>query len=447
MPRLALLLAVLLLPLQAVAADAADDRAALYQQYRQAFDAGEYQRALPLAMRVVELTSNQFGPDAQELVNPLTNLATTLLRLGQHMDAVDAYRRALTLLDLGTIPSDPRFVAPLHGLGATLREMDRHEDAIVPLKRAVEIIRNRDGLHAPEQLPILRALIACYQVTGRETEATREHQYAYTIAEQLWGSSDLRMLPVLEEFAAWYETIGRYSSARVMYQRAAQLADRNEPMGLKAIPALRGMARNYRLGFIHGENSQALAPPDELPESIRRSQAYSTGLSTAEGERALRNALQRLEPHGASHAAERGAVLVDLGDWYRTAGLSERALAAWRDAWRELNLAGDTSPLARPEPVVYRAPPIATSQRKEDLDEYSIQEVELRVAIGADGALRDLTVANPAKERESAERAVVAALRRATWRPAFENGQPVATTDFIFREKVYVKLPRGSRRN
>ncbi len=448
MLRIALLFAMLL-PLQAGAAGAADDRTAIYQQYREAFDAGDYQRALPLAVRVVELTSNQFGNDALELVSPLTNAATTLYRLGQHGEAVDAYRRALTLLDEQSHATDPRFVVPLHGLGVTLRAMDRHEEAIVPLKRAVDLIRNRDGLHAPAQLPILRALIASYQLTYQIEEASREHQYAYTIAEQLWGGDDPRMVPVLEEFAAWYETIGRYASARLMYMRAVQLADKEEPLSLKAVPALRGVARNYRLGFVHGENSQgSYVPPEELPDSLRRYAPAASGPpSTAEGERALRNALQRLGPSGPTHAAERGAVMAELGDWYRIAGLSDRALAMWRDAWNELVLAGDTTPLARPEPLVYRAPPVATSQRRQDPEEYAVQEVELRAAIGPDGALREVTVANPAPERESAERAVVAALRRAIWRPAFENGQPVAAMDFIFREKVYVKLPRDNRRD
>lgn len=443
MLRIALLLAVLL-PLQAGAA-AADDRTALYQQYRAAFDAGDYQQALPLAVRVVELTSNQFGTDALELVNPLTNAATTLYRLEQYGEAVDAYRRALTLLDEQSVATDPRFVVPLHGLGSTLRAMDRDEEAIVPLKRAVDIIRNRDGLHAPAQLPILRALIACYQKTERVEEASREYQYVFTIAEQSWGNDDPRMVPVLEELAAWYETTGRYGPARQMYMRAVQLADKEQPQNLKAVPALRGLARNYRQGFIHGEFRQSSATPDELPEAAMLRRAMPTP-STADGERALRNALQRLELAGPTHAAERGAVMVDLGDWYRIAGLNDRALAMWRDAWKELESAGDTSLLARPDPLVYRAPPVATSQSKEDPEEYSIQEVELRAAIGPDGSLREVTVANPAREREAAERAVVAAVRRATWRPAFENGQPVATMDYVFREKVYVKLPRESRR-
>ena len=219
-------------------------------------------------------------------------------------------------------------------------------------------------------------------------------------------------------------------------------------MSLKAIGPLRGIARAYRLAFIHGENSQAaMTAPDDLPDSLRRSAVVNLTAPSSDGERALREALQRLEPSGAARAAERGAVLVDLGDWYRIAGVSTRAMASWREAWNELNLAGNTSLLARPALVVYRAPPVATSQREQDPEEYAVQEVELRASIGPDGALREVTVANPAPERESAERAVVAALRRAIWRPAFEQGQPVATTDYVYREKVNVKLPREGRGN
>ena len=40
------------------------------------------------------------------------------------------------------------------------------------------------------------------------------------------------------------------------------------------------------------------------------------------------------------------------------------------------------------------------------------------------------------------EKAVLAALRRSAWRPAFRNGQPVAVNDYTFTEQVYVKLPK-----
>jgi tetratricopeptide (TPR) repeat protein len=446
MPRIASYLGALacLVSLHAAGADApTDERTSTYRQYRQAFDAGNYEQALPLALRVVELTGNQFGAEEPELANPLTNLATTLYRMRQYGEALDTYRRALTILDLTGNATDPRLIAPLHGLGATLRGLGRDEEAIVPLKRAVDIIRNRDGLHAPAQLPILRALIECFEDTGRLEDAGREHQYAYNVAEQAWGAEDPRMIGEMGALARWFERTRRYTAARLLYMKAVQVADREQPGSLKAIDALRGIARTYRLAYVNGESQETVMnTPNELPQSLgQASLAQMMATPSGEGERSLRNALERLEAAGVAKAAERAAVLIDLGDWYRIAGAGQRALSTWREAWNELTVAGDTSALATPATIVYRAPQIAESQRQESPEEYDVQEVRLRVAVAADGSVRDTTVANPAPARESAERAVTSAVRRAIWRPAFAGGMPVAFTDHAFTERVYVRLP------
>ncbi len=70
-------MALVLLAGAALGAEAPpDERIAAYQEFRHAFDAGEYSAALPLAQRVVELTRSQYGNEAQQLANPLTNLGT-----------------------------------------------------------------------------------------------------------------------------------------------------------------------------------------------------------------------------------------------------------------------------------------------------------------------------------------------------------------------------------
>lgn len=424
----------------AFAAETDDDRRVVYREYRDAFDSRNYQRALPLAVRVVDLTANEYGTDAIEMAGPLTNLGTTLYRLGEYGEALDTYRRALYLVENEGDPTDPRLIAPLHGLGASLRGMQRDEEAIVPLKRAVDIVRNRDGLHAPAQLPLLHPLIEAYEATWRYDDASREHQYAFNVAEQAWGADDPRMIAQLEELARWNEKVGRYTAARVMYARAVQLADREKPGSLKAVASLRGIARTYRLAYINGESQESVvATSSELPQSMATAPLMMNAPS-GEGERALRNALQRLEPAGASKAAERGQVLIDLGDWYRIAGAGSRAMSSWTQAWTELTAAGDTSALSRPAPIVYRAPSMAVSQRHQDPAEYDVQEVNLQLAVAADGDVRNATVTNPSPERDAAERAVVTAVRRGTWRPAFAGGVAVPDNDFTFSEKVYVRL-------
>ena len=424
-----------------------DERTAAYLEFRGAFDGGNFAAALPLASRVVDLTRSQYGADAPELANPLSNLATTYLRMREFGLAVDTYRQALTLLDLQGDATNAKLVRPLHGMGAALRGLDRDSEAIVPLKRAVDIIRNRDGLKAVAQLPVLAALIDCYTSSGRYADAGREQQYAYSVAEAAYGKDDLRMLGPLESYARWNELMGQFSAARLLHLRAVQLADAAEPGSLKAINGLRGIARSFRLAFIYGETQQAAAEVNALPAAFGSSSELTNAIPapSSEGERALRNALQRFEAAPGVNAALRGEVLLDLGDWYLTAGSAARAMASYREAWRELAAAGSTQALAAPVTVVYRAPTMAVTRSQESADDYDQQDIELRLSIGANGAVRDATVANPAPERESAERALIAAVKRAVWRPAFSNGEPVAVTDLVFRERVYVRRPKPAQ--
>jgi tetratricopeptide (TPR) repeat protein len=328
-------------------------------------------------------------------------------------------------------------------MGAALRGLKRDDEAIAPLKRAVDITRNRDGLHAVAQLPILEDLIECYIATSRLEDAGREQQYAYSVAETAYGKDDLRLLGPLDRYARWNEAIGRYTAARLLHGRAVQIADAAQMGNVKAVPALQGIARTFRLAYVNGESEQSAATAVELPSAFTSDAlAPIRNAPSTEGERALRGALLRLDNTSPPQPALRGKVLVDLGDWYQTAGAIPRAMAAYREAWKDLARSGDTQLLQAPAAVAYRAPAMAVSRHGEGGDEYVAQDVQMRISIAADGEIRGVTVANPVAERESVERAVVSAIKRAVWRPAFSNGEPVAVTDLLYSERVHVRRPK-----
>jgi tetratricopeptide (TPR) repeat protein len=439
------LLAALAMAVYAVPAPAAgtpDERAAAYREFREAFDKGNYREALPAANRVVEMTRSQFEDDAPENANALTNLATTYYRMKAYGEALDNYRKAITVLELQSDATDPRMVRPLHGLGSALLALHREEEAVVPLKRAVDIVRNRDGLHAEAQLPVLRSLIEAYAATGRTAEAGREQEYAFSVAEGAYGKNDLRMVGPIEDLARWYEQTRRFTMARLMHMRAVQTVDAVKKGGVEAVPALRGIARCFRLGYIYGESGDSAEAAQASMDAPTGTMIGAINQPTSDGERALLNALSRLDG-GPTQAAQRGAVLVDLGDWYRMARKDSRAFERWNDAWKELAAAGDTTLLAQPAAIAYAPPAVAASERQRDAGDYNVEQVQVRVAIDAKGSVRDATVANPAPAREAAEKAVLAAVRSADWRPAFRDGKPVAVDDFMFRESVYVKVPKS----
>jgi hypothetical protein len=306
------------------------------------------------------------------------------------------------------------------------------------LKRAIDIIRNREGLRSAGQLPVLNTLIEGYAFNGLFEDADREHANAYNIAELAWGARDQRLVNQLVAYAQLKEATGRFTAARLLYTRAVELIDAVEPGSVRAIAALRGMARNFRLAALHGETREAAL---EVPAVLSTNAAVWAQIPASEAERALTNALQRLDRAGEPAAATRGAILVDLGDWHLSARSGARAMSTWRDAWKQLAAAGDTSLLATPAPVTYRAPQIAVSRRMEDPQLHVVREIQVRMSFDAQGNVLDASIANPDPEHEAAERAVITAARRASWRPAFQNGEPVPAGEYLLREPVYVKLP------
>src|SRR5688572_8479533 len=144
--------AYLLLALTLAAAGASpavtdEERLTVYREFRALFDAKNYPESLPLAEKLVALTEEQYGKEARELANPLTNLATVQYRLGQNAAALENYQRGIRILEATASPTDAQLLSPLHGLGLTYMADKNYRDAAPALKRAVDLSRNLTGLY------------------------------------------------------------------------------------------------------------------------------------------------------------------------------------------------------------------------------------------------------------------------------------------------------------
>ncbi len=425
-----------------VAETTVTERASAQQAFRVAFDAGSYPQALPLARRVVELTSTRFGTESIELATPLINLATTLLRMKRLDEAFDQYSRAFELLEEQTHPVDARRIAPMQGIAAVLQAADRHEDAIVVLEEAIDVVRASEGFDSPAQFPLQWSLVESYEKTHRRQDADRIRLHIFHTAERAFGADDVRMVGPLCDLAEWYEKYGRHSGARVIYLRAVQLADRHEPGNLDAIRPLRGLARTYRNKRLFDEAGVA-STMSELPRSVARAGLPNFNAAPAEeGQRALQNAVQRLEATGEDGALERGQLLVELGDLHHLFGSPSRAMEAWSEAWGELSRGGDTSLLDQPA-LIRKASGKASGRGSltRSPSAWLREWVLLRLSVTAAGDVHDVAVVLP-HLNEKRDREVTDRVGDYTFRPAFAAGKPVAWKDFVYQEVMYI--PEGS---
>jgi tetratricopeptide (TPR) repeat protein len=419
---------------RSVAAVTDADRVQVYHDFRTAFDARQYETALPLAEKLVSMTEEQYGSADRVLVNPLSNLATNQYRLHSYKAAEEVFLRAVKIVEDSGGGADRAFLRPLHGLGATYFATGQYEDASLILRRALDLSRNLDGLFNLEQMSILDPLIDSLAALDRRDEAERAYDYSIRVAETAYGKADLHVLRPLGRSAHWQERMGRYTTARILYARALQIAEQTGGSGSSnTVDPLEGIARTYRLEFVNGgddSNPQAgltesYAHESEADPTVEHSQQLNP-----DGERAILMAIRAIDKTQPLDHRRRGIALVELGDWYMCAGVLSRGLHSYEYAWKEFELGGSTEALAAPRQLAYRAPLSSVSRSN-------------AFTVTQDGRTAEVTTADT-DATESQQKAVLLAIRKARYAPRLENGAPADTQGVKFRERLLSKKPRTS---
>src|SRR5262249_31708596 len=155
-------------------------------------------------------------------------------------------------------------------------------------------------------------------------------------------------------------------------------------------------------------------------------------------------ALQTIDKSQPADHALRARALLELGDWYLCAGQTEKSTAQYREAWKELELAGDTAAVAAPRQPAYRAPDSsATRSPLAERDNSEEHVVEVTFTVTRDGRT-SAVFTDSADASDGQQKSVLIAVRRARYAPRLENGEPVETTGVKLQERLLSKKPRPS---
>ena len=445
LPRLAAALLILCaLPASSetpVAEAQAAGRQAVYDAFREEFDAGRFDAALPLARTLVELFETQ-APDSDQLPTAYNNLGAVQWRTGDLAGAQASFSRALELLERTQGISSRRLIAPLAGLATVYAEQGQHDLAADTLQRAIAVNRRAEGLFNLDQLELLEPLLRSYEAMGALDGVERELRYMLQVVRKRYGADDPRTLPATTRLAVLYEKTRHYPAARALWGQSARIGSR-EGGGRNAatINGLLGIARTHRLQFVHQPESLVEQVPID-PFTGKPDPLGSAGMRAGpvklddEGEEAALEALEILDGTPDPPRALLGAALLELGDWYTTAREPGRAAPYYERAWPALQeslVPGESHPLAVPRPLSYRVPAMASRQRlSPDLRTVALR-MEFSLAIAATGEVTSVAVASSEADESQAAQ-VRRALERAWFSPRFEDGRAVPAEGFLFTE-------------
>ena len=127
-----------------------EKRNQLQQNFLSLYDQERYQQSILTASEILNITQEIYGPESQNLVNPLNNLASSYFMIGDFEQAIKIFIECIDLIESNNIVSSD-LVSPLVALGLAFNKSEQYNEAVEIVKRALHIYWENNGFYNLEQ--------------------------------------------------------------------------------------------------------------------------------------------------------------------------------------------------------------------------------------------------------------------------------------------------------
>ncbi|AKB26875.1 hypothetical protein MSSIT_0156 [Methanosarcina siciliae T4/M] len=193
---------------------------------------GDYEKALPLFQRALEISEEKQGsehPDdpfyrAAVIATTLDNLAGLYYQMGDYEKALLLCQRALEIYEKMQGPRHLDVAVTLNNLAELYYQMEDYEKALPLYQRALKIRENTLDLKHPNVAIALNNLAGLYYQMGEYEEALPLYQRALKIRENTLDLKHPDVANSLNNIASLYRQMGDYGKALLSYQRALDIS-------------------------------------------------------------------------------------------------------------------------------------------------------------------------------------------------------------------------------
>ncbi len=431
------------------------DSVAAFREFRQRFDAAQYEAALPYAQRVLELAGQVAKqPAAEEVQVALMNVAMTQYLVGDYVATEASYLRAIELIESSGRPLQTRLARAYAGLASAYHEGNRHDLAVRNFEKALGLTRRDEGLLTERQVPLLEKYVDSLTELGRYEEALKAQQYVLRIATRKYGANGAGLAPTLEQIGRWHAEVGAYDQARRLLKRAIALVEAAEgDQSAHLVSLLASLAACDRKQLLD-PNQQLLSAQDPdraamFHEPGVATATYSPAMLMSEAEKSLQRACAIAEEGPEPSPVQIADVRTQLGDWYQGRGQPERARPNYRKAWTAAERATGRfhgKPLVD---ALFGQPVLLHIVRPDDWKKYAgrppeqveVRNVIVEFTVNTEGRAESLKVVDDTDDGRRAAKTADSIEDTARYRPRLEKGEPVATPEVRFTQPWIVLLP------
>ncbi|MCY7376347.1 MAG: CHAT domain-containing protein [Pyrinomonadaceae bacterium] len=195
----------------------------LHNEAVRLWNAGEYDEALPLATRSLEIRERESGADDIDFAASLANLALIVWSKGDYEKAISLNQRALKIREkfFGTYHHD--VARTLHNMAIVYSEIGNYEESIRLFEKAVEI---REKILGPDNADLatsLGNLSSQYKILADYSKAEQLVRRALEIKEKTLPPNSSGIAYSLSGLADVYSDKGDEDKALEFYQRALDI--------------------------------------------------------------------------------------------------------------------------------------------------------------------------------------------------------------------------------
>ena len=420
-------------------------------EFRRLIDMQEYPQAVAEARRLLALAEATPGKDGENLQVALMNLALAEYLNQDYVPAEESYLKVIELIESSGKRNDTRLARAQAGLANTYYAGKRYDLAVERYEQAIGLVRRSQGLFSDAQVPYLEKFTDALTQLNRVEDALRVQRYILKAVERKHGRDSVQYAEALASSGRWLTSVRAYEGARGALRRSISIIEalegENSAALISPLTALGDCARK-----------QLLDPDSELPstpEDARRTlngqpvspvaPDMSASTVASEGQRSYERAVAIATAQVPQSAMTIADTRTQLGDWFQSRRQFERAAGNYQLAWTVATTAKfEGRPLeealfGRPVRLVYR-PPYGWDRYAGRKDgSVAVRVVQLAVTVDARGTVAGIRVIDDAGDPALGERAAEAA-EDAIYRPRYDKGAAVPTTDVEISQPFYVRV-------
>lgn len=320
----------------------------------------------------------------------------------------------------------PALSEPLTLLGDARSRQGDPAGALEAYDRAKHVVRLDDGVQGLAQVPLLYREAAAFVELGDRPSANDRHEFAYSLRARTYGEDDPRLIPGIRQLIDWYLYNYKFRASQVLYAQLIGIAEEHYPPGdRRMVELLKGYADTYRQrrfgtrmpgrgGFSAWPPGHPKDPPWYRKSSFRR------------GRQALGDVLELTQKTPGMSDTEVASAMVAVADWNLLHYEYGIAMSYYRRAWALLETDDATreAVFEKPTALYLRLPQDPTHESEHlGTPQDGVVQLALTVTHRGDVIGRKTLRAEPYNLMEFKLRK---AAKQARYRPAFEDGNPVA---------------------